>query len=232
LGLYQIAALKGDLETVSQMDPTRFSDPADPAGIYALANLKDLAFEWIERSYKSRSVMMVSLQHYWIWDNLRDDQRFENWLLKMNIQPPPTPLLTPSFSTDAKNPSADKKPSIQIHNRAEILQSLEHAMERDELFLDPLLSLRDLAEELDLHPNKLSWLINDHFKKNFNDFINNYRLNYFQIEALKPEHKKHTLLSIAFESGFNSKSVFNDYFKKQTGLTPSRWLKHEQSQRT
>lgn len=103
--------------------------------------------------------------------------------------------------------------------------ALRQAMNNDKVYLAPDITLRSLAERIDLHPNKLSWLLNDHLSMNFNDYINSYRLEAFQQRALNPSNKNYTLLGLAFESGFNSKSSFNDYFKKKTGLTPRVWLK-------
>lgn len=97
-------------------------------------------------------------------------------------------------------------------------------MDNEECFLDTTLSLRTLADKIDIHPNHLSWLLNASFKKNFNDFINTYRLEYFKSIALKPEFKHITILGLAYDSGFNSKSVFNTFFKKTEGITPSKWV--------
>jgi len=82
-----------------------------------------------------------------------------------------------------------------------------------------------LAGELDIHANQLSWLLNDGFGKNFNEFINHYRIDTFMRLAKLPENANLTIMSIAYECGFNSKTVFNTYFKKETGLTPKQFLK-------
>ncbi|RMG75809.1 MAG: AraC family transcriptional regulator, partial [Bacteroidetes bacterium] len=100
-------------------------------------------------------------------------------------------------------------------------------VEERHAYLDPQLSLRSLAEAIDIHPNKLSFLINDQFGQNFNEFINQYRLTHFKTLALDPENRHLTLLGLAFESGFNSKTVFNTFFKKQEGMTPRAWLKRQ-----
>ncbi|WP_206539801.1 tetratricopeptide repeat protein [Psychroserpens damuponensis] len=92
-------------------------------------------------------------------------------------------------------------------------------------YLNPNLSLRDLGNSIALHPNKLSWLLNAEFNKNFNDYINQFRLLHFKTIALNPRFKHITLLGLAYDSGFNSKSVFNTYFKKAEGITPSQWVK-------
>ena len=101
------------------------------------------------------------------------------------------------------------------------LLTLMHA---EKPYLDPLLTLTRLSEAsvIDLHT--LSRIINTQIGKNFNDFVNSYRVSEF-IELAKSEsHKKYTLLSIAFESGFNSKSTFNSAFKKQTSQTPRDYI--------
>ena len=113
--------------------------------------------------------------------------------------------------------------SVDELNRAK--EALESIMQEQKAYIDPKFSLRDLAEKIDLHPNKVSWLLNDQFELNFNDFVNGYRLQEFQERVLMPDAKQFSLLGLAFESGFSSKSTFNDYFKKKTGRTPSKWVK-------
>ncbi|WP_452226847.1 helix-turn-helix domain-containing protein [Lacinutrix cladophorae] len=98
-------------------------------------------------------------------------------------------------------------------------------MEEDQLFLNSDLSLRIMAQKLNINANQMSWLLNFSFKKNFNDFINQYRLNHFKRIALDPKFKHITILGLAYDSGFNSKSVFNTFFKKTEGVTPSHWVK-------
>jgi len=89
---------------------------------------------------------------------------------------------------------------------------------------DPELSLASLARELKTNPAVISRTINQGFGQNFNDFVNRFRINTV-IEMLdKGEHKKQTLLGIAFDCGFNSKATFNRAFKKATGMSPKDWL--------
>lgn len=102
---------------------------------------------------------------------------------------------------------------------------LETQMNKEQLYLDASLSLRTLAQVLEIHPNKLSWLLNEHIGKNFNEYINSYRLASFKVKALEPSNSHLTLLGLAYESGFNSKTVFNAFFKKKEGCTPRVWLK-------
>ncbi len=92
-------------------------------------------------------------------------------------------------------------------------------------YLNPDLSLRDLASQIDIHPNHLSWILNNSIGKNFNEFINQYRIEAFKSNAKAHENKNLTIEGLAYESGFNSKTVFNTYFKRETGLTPRQFLK-------
>ncbi len=114
---------------------------------------------------------------------------------------------------------------MSVEEAETLLEELEISMEEGQLHQDASLSLRTLAEELDTHPNKLSWLLNEKIGKNFNEYINEFRLETFKSKALNPNNQHLTILGLAYESGFSSKSVFNDFFKKQTGQTPKAWVK-------
>lgn len=116
----------------------------------------------------------------------------------------------------------EKMPQSEIDYFQKALESL---IKTDSPHLDTNLTLKTLAEKINLHPNKLSWLLNEKLGKNFNDFINGYRLKAFQEKAVDPANSHLTLLGLAYESGFTSKSVFNDFFKRNTGLTPKAWVK-------
>ena len=97
----------------------------------------------------------------------------------------------------------------------------------DKPYLDSQLSLNSVANHLEIHPNKLSFLINELIEINFNEFINQYRLKHFKKIALNPKFKNITILGLAYDSGFNSKTVFNTFFKKETGITPKQWVKSQ-----
>lgn len=102
---------------------------------------------------------------------------------------------------------------------------LTQLMEGKELFLIADLSLRDLAGHLDLPPNYVSQLLNEGFDQNFSEYVNTYRLAAFQAKVGDPDFQHLTLLGLAFESGFNSKTVFNTFFKKAMGMTPAAYRK-------
>lgn len=94
----------------------------------------------------------------------------------------------------------------------------------DEPYLNPQLTLKYVADVLSINTNKMSYLVNQAFDVNFNDFVNSYRLKHFKTIALDPKNAHLTILGLAYDSGFNSKSVFNTYFKKIEGITPKAWL--------
>ncbi|WP_093979980.1 helix-turn-helix domain-containing protein [Arenibacter algicola] len=95
----------------------------------------------------------------------------------------------------------------------------------DEPFLNPQLNLQFVAQVLELNNNKISFLINQAFDVNFNDFVNSYRLEHFKLIALDSNNSHLTILGLAYDSGFNSKTVFNTYFKKIEGVTSRAWMK-------
>jgi AraC-like DNA-binding protein len=97
-------------------------------------------------------------------------------------------------------------------------------IEDEKLYQNSELTLTDLAKKLDTNPAVISKSINQGFGLNFNDFVNNYRIEAVKASFHKGEHKKTTLLGIAFDAGFNSKATFNRAFRKNTGLSPKEYL--------
>ena len=93
-------------------------------------------------------------------------------------------------------------------------------MEEEKPYLNENLKITDLANELKVSKNNLSQAINDGLGKNFYTFLNSYRINEFIHKIKKEEYSDHSILRIAMDCGFNSKSSFNFTFKKITGLSP------------
>ncbi len=103
-------------------------------------------------------------------------------------------------------------------------QKITTLMGIEKLYQNPEFTLSELAEKLCSNTSVISKAVNQGFKMNFNDFVNQYRIGAVKMLFEKGEHKNQTLLSIAFESGFNSKTTFNRAFKKHTGLSPKEYL--------
>ncbi len=98
---------------------------------------------------------------------------------------------------------------------------LKKYMMDQEPYLDPSLTIQDLANQINIPVRELSVLINLHMNQHFFDFVNEYRIQK-AMTILKNQSKHHlTILEILYEVGFNSKSSFNTSFKKYTQLTPT-----------
>nr|WP_315172306.1 helix-turn-helix domain-containing protein [uncultured Flavobacterium sp.] len=108
----------------------------------------------------------------------------------------------------------------------EDLYKLQQYMIDEKPFLNPSLTIQDIAVAIKIPVRELSLLINHKLDQHFYDFINTYRVEK-AIEILKDESKdKVTILEILYEVGFNSKSSFNTAFKKHTGNTPTSYRKN------
>ncbi|MEL6972915.1 MAG: helix-turn-helix transcriptional regulator [Bacteroidota bacterium] len=109
----------------------------------------------------------------------------------------------------------------ELEQLAAIAERLQNAMTEDELYKDPELSVKSLAEELGLKPYLISKSLSAVYNKRFNDFVNEYRVKEFQRLLQNSDNSKYTLLGLAMEAGFNSKSSFNRAIKKHLGISPS-----------
>lgn len=102
---------------------------------------------------------------------------------------------------------------------------INQLMVKEKKYLNENLSLRELAAYLEADPNLISFVLNKHLNSNFHDFVNKFRVEEVKNKLNDPANKNLTLLGIAFESGFNSKTTFNRVFKQVTGLTPTEFQK-------
>ncbi|MBE0642724.1 MAG: helix-turn-helix transcriptional regulator [Bacteroidetes bacterium] len=96
-------------------------------------------------------------------------------------------------------------------------------MEEDRVYTDSGLTLPHLAEQVGVTPHNLSEVINTRFGQNFFDFVNSYRLEQVKRDLRDPANAHLTILAVAFDAGFNSKTSFNTIFKKHVGMTPSEY---------
>lgn len=105
------------------------------------------------------------------------------------------------------------------------LDKLLQVMENEKPFLDGDLTLQKLAERLAIPAQHLSQVINERLNQTFSDFINAYRVEEAKRRLLDPKTQHYTVLAIAEDVGFSSKSTFNAVFKKHTNTTPSEFRK-------
>lgn len=118
-----------------------------------------------------------------------------------------------------------QKSSLNNETAARLHYQLTELMETERIFTNPELNLGELAERLSVHPNILSQVINSFENKIFYDYINGLRIEEFKNLVSDPRNQQYTLLSLAYDCGFNSKTAFNRNFKKTTGLSPSEYLR-------
>lgn len=102
------------------------------------------------------------------------------------------------------------------------------AIQQQQLYKDPDLSLAVLAKYLGESPNRVSRIINSGFNQSFNEFINTYRLEEVKRRMAAGDTDRVTILSIALDAGFPSKTTFNRVFKEMTGHTPKEYVKMSQ----
>lgn len=115
---------------------------------------------------------------------------------------------------------------IISHGRVddEKYERLIRFMEDEKPYLDFELNLPGLSRKLGFRSHYLSQLINQKSRKNFFDFVNTYRVNEFKRRARQPDSRLFTIMSLANDCGFNSKTTFNRVFKNHTGYTPSEFF--------
>lgn len=100
---------------------------------------------------------------------------------------------------------------------------IRRAMDIDKLYLNPTLTLTELAQHVALNPKVVSQVVNVGIGKSFNDFVNDYRVGEVKQRLRTNDMARLTLLGIALESGFNSKTTFNRIFRQHTGQSPSEF---------
>jgi AraC-like DNA-binding protein len=105
----------------------------------------------------------------------------------------------------------------------EYLQQLLTYVADSKPYLNPDLTINDLAGQTGIPRHYITQILNDNYSRNFFTFINEYRVNEVIARFDDPRFNHYTILAIAFDSGFNSKTTFNSFFKMRTGLTPSEF---------
>ncbi len=138
----------------------------------------------------------------------------------------------PDFSTVEEPATAGapgtvkyQKSALRVQESVQIHEKLRRHLEVEKPFTNPDLTLNDLAKSMGIPPYQLSQVINTHEQKSFYDLINEKRVQEFIRLLSAPGSRQYTLLSMAYDCGFNSKASFNRNFKKHSGHTPSHYQK-------
>jgi AraC-like DNA-binding protein len=106
----------------------------------------------------------------------------------------------------------------------QLLIKLQHYMETEKPYLQAQLSIKDIADKLEINTKYLSQVINELLGLNFFNFINQYRVEEVKKRLLDNKYKHFSIIGIALDCGFNSKSSFNSIFKRFTNQTPSNYI--------
>jgi len=151
---------------------------------------------------------------------------------------PSSPLPSPGNPPDPQDGERENdtpKPRKYSHSglktgqAEEYLQRLLDYLDIEKPYLRRDLTLQDIAQELHIPPHHLTQTINESLDKNFYTLVNEYRVEEVKTRLLDPQYRHLTVLAIAHDAGFNSKSAFNLTFKKHEGLTPSQYRKQHLS---
>jgi AraC-like DNA-binding protein len=137
----------------------------------------------------------------------------------------PHQMLIPT-STEAQKQRYDKS-TLQENTKNQYVKKLILFMETEKPYLSADLTLAELSKQVNIPTHHLSQTINEKLECNFLDFINQYRVKEAQSMLVNPKLEHYTILSIAYEAGFNSKSTFYSAFKKYAKMTPSQYKKQQ-----
>jgi AraC-like DNA-binding protein len=96
-------------------------------------------------------------------------------------------------------------------------------MRKEQVYLEPRLTLAELASRLGIPSNYLSQAINQQAGCNFHDYVNRYRIEAAKADLADPAQAERSVLAIAMDAGFHSKSAFYATFKEFVGMTPSEY---------
>lgn len=116
--------------------------------------------------------------------------------------------------------------SGEVEQARAVFESIDQHVRQTLAYRRPKYALRDLAGELGLTDANVSWAINQGGGQSFSDYINAFRIAEVK-QTISHAARQQTLLDIAFEAGFSSKSSFNAVFKRHTGVTPSQYAKKD-----
>lgn len=133
-------------------------------------------------------------------------------------------LRQPDVLAYEEKPKYNKTMLSDEENEA-YMARLKHYMEHEKPYRDPSLDLKALADGVSLPPHHVSQVLNGCLQQNFFDFVNGYRIQETQAILASRQGADKRISEVMYEVGFNSKSVFNTAFKKQTGKTPSQFRK-------
>lgn len=133
-----------------------------------------------------------------------------------------------TYNRKGNKSTSPKYESSGLKNEEAVIlkKNLLELMERDRPFLKGDLSISELAAKLKVSRHALTQVLNNNIEKNFYNFINEYRVEEAKKYLIDSKYSHYSIVAIAFESGFNSKTTFNTFFKNYCGTTPTEFKKN------
>ncbi|MFZ6053062.1 helix-turn-helix domain-containing protein [Halocola ammonii] len=213
-----------DISKVGLMIKEEIGAALFPWQLFLLVHLEkhEMALDFLEENIRMRTGQIINFMNIPLLKPLHQYQRFQD-LVQVAFREELIPRIPEKQIRIAPPKAMMSDTEIEM-----VLEMVGKGMKEDRWFQNPSLSLREVAGNVNISSNKLSWLINERIDQNFNEYVNSFRLENFKENALNPANSHLTLLALAYDSGFNSKTVFNSFFKKNEGMTPKAWLKSNQ----
>lgn len=209
----------------------------DKRALNLFSNMESANLSWLRNLLLIFSALLLVHLIDTVFDYFQLDLRWSEHIMKVGF-----PVLIylisykalnqPEIFDELKPENKDvttpyKNSSLKDKVAKEHIERLMSFMVDEKPYLDSNLTIEDLAKSLDISRHHLTEVINKHMKKNFYEFVNSFRLEDVKRLLVDPSKSHITIVGIAFEAGFSSKTTFNTLFRKETGLTPSAYRKNQ-----
>ena len=119
----------------------------------------------------------------------------------------------------------EKDTAVTAEPSADVIERIRRVMEDEQLYLKQNLNIEEFARHLGIHYREVSNILNHYFNTNFFEFVNRYRVERAKKILSDPQRADTTIFDILLESGFNSKSSFNRFFKRYAGMSAAEFRK-------
>lgn len=195
--------------------------------ILVILELRHPQFSLLQSSFPLITCLLISIIYLGIF-GIRNNITFS----EINLSPSSVDhqLLQPSSQnkTQVHSTANAELPKQELDKKQieKYKSQLLNCMDNQKPFLNPKLSLKDLAIKANIPYYHLSTILNRHLETSFYDFVNAYRVEEFIKLQTDPKNQEFTILSLAYEAGFNSKSTFYSIFRKMKGVSPSSFIQH------